>query len=39
MILAKDSLREQAVPETMFWAETWRNKRRQSGQSSPNEVT
>ncbi|CAJ2672357.1 unnamed protein product [Trifolium pratense] len=35
MILPKDLLREQAVAEAKQWGETWREKRRQSGQTSP----
>lgn len=38
LILAKDALREQAVAEAKLWGEAWRDKRRQSGQSSPEEV-
>lgn len=38
LILAKDSQREQAVAEAKLWGETWRHKRRQSGQSSPEEA-
>ncbi|KAF1885786.1 hypothetical protein Lal_00008526 [Lupinus albus] len=37
-ILVKDSQREQAVAEAKLWGETWRDKKRQSGQSSPGEL-
>ncbi|XP_012569100.1 serine/threonine-protein kinase PBL27-like isoform X4 [Cicer arietinum] len=38
VILTKDSLREQAVAEAKQWGETWRDKRRQCGQNSPDEI-
>lgn len=38
MILVKDSLREQALAEAKQWGETWREKRKQSGQNSPEEI-
>jgi serine/threonine-protein kinase PBS1 len=38
MILPKDLLREKAVAEAKQWGETWRDKRRQSGQNSPEEI-
>ena len=37
-ILAKDAQREQAVAEAKLWGKTWRDRRRQSGQSSPEEI-
>lgn len=33
--LVNDSQREQAVAEAKLWGESWRDKKRESGQSSP----
>ncbi|KAL5058816.1 hypothetical protein RYX36_030420 [Vicia faba] len=37
-ILPKDALREQAVAEAKQWGETWREKRKQSYENSPEEI-
>ncbi|XP_057437560.1 probable serine/threonine-protein kinase PBL7 isoform X1 [Lotus japonicus] len=39
MVLAKDSQREKAVAEAKLWGETWRHKRKQSGQSTPEDAS